>query len=186
MHVTFNFSASRCVVDVDPELGLVRVVQMDVAQDAGRVVNPAQAAGQIRGGSLMGIGLATMEHLQARDGQILNPSWETYMVPSSVDAPTINVQFVENAEPGIPFGMRGIAELPHVQAPPAVVAAIRAASGQQVSGMPASPEVVSGVTDGFQAMDIVSAGQRPTRGPWKTPRNRDKYGPWQAQVPDQG
>lgn len=186
MHVTFNFSASRCVVDVDVELGLVRVVQMDVAQDAGRVVNPAQAAGQIRGGSLMGIGLATMEHLQARDGHILNPSWETYMVPSAVDAPTINVRFVENAEPGIPFGMRGIAELPHVQAPPAVVAAIRAATGRQISGMPASPEVVSGVSDGFQAVDVVSAGQQPTLGPWKTPRKRDRYGPWRAQVPDEG
>lgn len=185
MHVTFNFSASRCVVDVDPELGLVRVVQMDVAQDAGRVVNPAQAAGQIRGGSLMGIGLATMEHLQARDGQILNPSWETYMVPSAVDAPTINVRFVENAEPGIPFGMRGIAELPHVQAPPAVVAAIRAATGRQINGMPASPEVVSGVTDGFHATDIVSAAKNPTFGPWKTPRKLDKYGPWRAEVPDQ-
>ncbi len=185
MHVTFNFSASRCVVDVDPELGLVRVVQMDVAQDAGRVVNPAQAEGQIRGGSLMGIGLATMEHLQARDGHILNPSWETYMVPTTIDAPTINVRFLENAEPGIPFGMRGIAELPHVQAPPAVMAAVRAAVGRQLNGMPASPDTVSGITGGYQPVKLVSAGQRPTLGPWKAPRTREEYGPWRAQVPGQ-
>jgi len=184
IHVTFNFSASRCVVDVDRELGLVRVVQMDVAQDAGRVVNPAQAAGQIRGGSLMGMGLATMEHLQARDGHILNPSWETYMVPTLIDAPTINVKFLENAEPGVPYGMRGIAELPHVQAPPAVMAAIRAATGLQLSGMPASVDTVSGVTSGYQGVEVVSAGERPTLGPWKAPRNRDEYGPWRARVAD--
>ena len=183
MHVTFNFSASRCVVDVDPELGLVRVVQMDVAQDAGRVVNPAQAAGQIRGGSLMGIGLATMEHLQARDGHILNPSWETYMVPTTIDAPTINVRFIENAEPGVPYGMRGIAELPHVQAPPAVMAAIRAATGRQLSGMPASVDTVSGVSSGYRDVGVVSAGQPPTLGPWKVPRTRSEYGPWRARVP---
>jgi CO/xanthine dehydrogenase Mo-binding subunit len=183
MHVTFNFSASRCVVDVDAELGLVRVVQMDVAQDAGRVVNPAQAAGQIRGGSLMGMGLAAMEHLQARDGHILNPSWETYMVPTTIDAPTINVRFIENAEPGVPYGMRGIAELPHVQAPPAVMAAIRAATGRQLSGMPASLDTVSGVTSGYQTVDIVSAGQHPTLGPWKAPLTHDGYGPWRARVP---
>ncbi|MCB0950675.1 MAG: molybdopterin-dependent oxidoreductase [Mycobacterium sp.] len=183
MHVTFNFSASRCVVDVDPELGLVRVVQMDVAQDAGRVVNPAQAAGQIRGGALMGMGLATMENLQAHDGHILNPGWETYLVPSTVDAPTINVRFLENAEPGVPYGMRGIAELPHVQAPPAVMAAIRAAIGRQLSRMPASLDTVSGVTSGYQPVQIVSAGQPPTRGPWKAASTRGEYGPWRAQVP---
>lgn len=184
VHVTFNFSANRCVVDVDPELGLVRVVQMDVAQDAGRVVNPAQAAGQIRGGSLMGMGLATMEHLQAHDGHILNCSWDTYLVPTTIDAPTINVRFLEHAEPGIPHGMRGIAELPHVQAPPAVMAAIRAATGRQLSGMPARLDTVSGVTSGYQAIGVASAGERPTLGPWKATRDRDEYGPWRARVPD--
>jgi CO/xanthine dehydrogenase Mo-binding subunit len=72
MHVTLDFSANRCVVDVDVELGLVKVVQMDVAQDVGRVVNPIAAHGQICGGSVMGMGLALMENLQAEGGHLLN------------------------------------------------------------------------------------------------------------------
>ncbi len=143
MHVAFNFSATRCTVDVDPELGLVRVVRMDVAQDVGRTVNPAQATGQIAGGILMGMGLALMEEFPYVDGVPTRRTWDDYLVPTMIDAPDIEVTFLENAEPGIPYGMRGIAELPHVQGPPAVLAALRAATGLPLPSIPATPERVA-------------------------------------------
>lgn len=147
IHVAFNFSATRCTVDVDRELGLVRVVQMDVAQDVGRTVNPAQANGQIAGGILMGVGIALMEEFPYVDGVPTRRTWDDYLVPTIIDAPEINVTFFENAEPGIPYGMRGIAELPHVQGPPAVLAALRAATGLPLPSIPATPERIVNVHD---------------------------------------
>lgn len=145
IHVAFNFSATRCTVDVDPELGLVRVVQMDVAQDVGRTVNPAQATSQIEGGILMGVGLALTEEFPYVDGVPTRRTWDDYLVPTIIDAPEINVTLLEYAEPGIPYGMRGIAELPHVQGPPAVLAAIRAATGLPLPSIPATPARVADV-----------------------------------------
>ena len=91
-HVALTFSANRCVVDVDPELGLARVVQMDVAQYGGRIVNPAQAHGQIAGGSLMGLGLALSESLDYADGQLMNGDWGGYLIPTLADAPLVNCE----------------------------------------------------------------------------------------------
>ena len=79
--VTINFSAARAVVDVDVELGLVKCVQLDVVQDVGRVVNPAQAAGQIEGGMVMGMGMALIEELVVDEGRMVNTTGENYHVP---------------------------------------------------------------------------------------------------------
>ena len=142
IHVAFNFSANRCTLDVDLELGLVRVVRMDIAQDVGCVVNPAQASGQIEGGNLMGMGMALMEEFPYVNGVPTRRTWDDYLVPTIIDAPEIDVTFFENPEPGIPYGMRGIAELPHVQGPPAVLAALRSATGLALPSIPATPEVI--------------------------------------------
>lgn len=166
IHVAFNFSATRCTVDVDRELGLVRVVQMDVAQDVGRTVNPAQASGQIEGGLLMGVGLALTEEFPYDDGVPTRRTWDDYLVPTIIDAPEINVTFLENAEPGIPYGMRGIAELPHVQGPPAVLAALRAATGLPLPSIPATPARVADVHE-------EPAPTAPPKGPTRT-RSSDR------------
>lgn len=144
VHVTLDFSANRCTVDVDAELGLVKVVQMDVAQDVGRVVNPIAAHGQICGGSVMGMGLALMENLQAENGHLVNVDWSTYLIPTAVDVPVINTRFVEEPEPGISYGIKGMAELPHVQSPPAVLSALRAATGLPLPAAPATAEMLAG------------------------------------------
>ncbi len=170
MHVTLAFSANRCVVDVDRELGLVKVIQMDVAQDVGRVVNPVSAHGQIAGGSVMGMGLALMEHLQAAGGHLLNTDWSTYLIPTSVDVPVINTRFVEEPEPGISYGIKGMAELPHVQAPPAVLSALRAATGRSLPVAPATAEMLAGIVDGDQPMTLVDTGRDERRGPWRVAR----------------
>lgn len=153
MHVTVDFSANRCVIDVDAELGLVKVVQMDVAQDVGRVVNPVAAHGQITGGSVMGMGLALMENLQAVDGHPLNTDFATYLIPTAVDVPLINTRFIEEPEPGISYGIKGMGELPHCQSPPAVLAALRAATGRELPAAPATAEMLAGIEEGTRGND---------------------------------
>ena len=178
VHVTFGFSANRCVVDVDLELGLVKVVQMDVVQDIGNVINPVQARGQIEGGSVQGMGLALMEDLKAEGGRLLNASWRTYHIPTIVDAPVVNPEFVCYPEPGYHYGWKGIAELPHVQAPPAVLAAVRAATGLELPFAPASPEYVSGILSDRSAMSLSETPGAERRGPWRVPAPPRDSGPW--------
>jgi CO/xanthine dehydrogenase Mo-binding subunit len=143
VHVALSFSANRCVVDVDAELGLARVVQMDVVQDAGRVAHPALALGQVTGGSLMGLGFALSESLDYRDGRPVNGDWRDYHLPRMTDAPVVNCRFVESPGPGIPFGFNGIGEMPHVQAPAAILSALRAATGRDLPAAPATAERIA-------------------------------------------
>jgi CO/xanthine dehydrogenase Mo-binding subunit len=178
MHVTLDFSANRCVVDVDVELGLVKVVQMDVAQDVGRVVNPVAAHGQICGGSVMGMGLALMENLKMDGGNPVNTDFSTYLIPTTVDVPVINTRFIEEPEPGISYGIKGMAELPHVQSPPAVLSALRAATGRALPVAPATAEMLAGVIDSDQSMTMVDVGRDERRGPWQVPGDTRRTGPW--------
>lgn len=178
VHVTFGFSANRCVVDVDTDLGLVKVVQMDVVQDIGTAVNPVQAHGQIEGGSVQGMGLALMEHLNAEGGHLLNPNWRSYHIPTIVDAPEIKSELACYPEPDYPFGWKGIAELPHVQAPPAVLAAIRAATALELPAAPATPEQVSGIAGATEPMALHDAREDERRGPWNVKPSSRKSGPW--------
>jgi CO/xanthine dehydrogenase Mo-binding subunit len=183
VHVTIGFSANRCVVDVDAELGLVRVVQMDVLQDIGRIVNPSQAHGQVEGGSVMGMGLALTEHLDAEGGHLLNADWRGYHVPTIVDAPVINSAFVEYPEPGYDFGWKGIAELPHCQAPPSVVAAVRDATGLQLPMAPVTPDLVSQVTTPDAHLTLTAVDDAGTYGPWQVrpPGTGELIGPWRVE-----
>ncbi|HEX2770872.1 MAG TPA: xanthine dehydrogenase subunit D, partial [Micromonosporaceae bacterium] len=80
-HVQYAFAAHRATVDVDVELGLVRVVEIATAQDVGKAVNPQAVRGQIHGGTAQGLGLALMEEVQVVDGVIRNPSFTDYLIP---------------------------------------------------------------------------------------------------------
>jgi len=108
VHVCFAFAAERAVVDVDTELGLVRVVQIAAAIDVGRVLNPVGLAGQIDGGTAQGLGFALMEELQLHDGLIRNPSFTDYLIPTILDVPPIVSVVVEEPEPGVPYGLKGV------------------------------------------------------------------------------
>ena len=100
VHVGFLFGAQRAVVDVDEELGLVRVVQLATAQDVGFAINPQSVIGQIEGGSAQGLGLALMEEIQLKDGEIANASFTDYLLPTTLDMPKVEVELVEEPEPG--------------------------------------------------------------------------------------
>ncbi|HXJ63486.1 MAG TPA: molybdopterin cofactor-binding domain-containing protein, partial [Actinomycetota bacterium] len=95
VHAGYCMSAHRAVVDVDSELGLLRVVQVDTAQDVGRAINPAAVVGQIQGGILQGVGLAVMEELVVTDGRVVNPSFTDYLLPTILDAPHVEAVLLE-------------------------------------------------------------------------------------------
>jgi CO/xanthine dehydrogenase Mo-binding subunit len=144
-HVQYGFAAHRAVVDVDVELGLVRVVELNCAQDVGKAMNPQAVLGQIHGGSAQGLGLAVMEEIQITDGKIRNPSFTDYLIPTILDMPPMNVDVLELADPHAPYGLRGVGEPPTISSTPAIVAAIRAATGLALTRAPVRPEHITGV-----------------------------------------
>jgi CO/xanthine dehydrogenase Mo-binding subunit len=139
-HVQYAFSAHRAVVDVDVELGLVKVVALDTAQDVGKAINPDAVVGQIQGGSAQGMGLALMEEVVVRDGIVQNPSFTDYLIPTILDMPPMKIEVLEYADPHAPYGVRGVGEPPTISSGPAVAAAIRAATGRALRRVPIRPE----------------------------------------------
>jgi CO/xanthine dehydrogenase Mo-binding subunit len=139
-HVQYAFAAHRAVVDVDIELGLVKVVELTTAQDVGKAMNPQAVVGQIQGGTAQGLGLALMEEIQIVDGIVKNPSFTDYLLPTILDMPPMNVDVLELADPHAPYGLRGVGEPPTISSTPAIVAAIRAATGVPLRRVPVRPE----------------------------------------------
>ena len=139
-HVAFAFVAHRAVVDVDPELGIVKVVQIATAQDVGRALNPLSVIGQIEGGIAQGLGLAVMEEIIVEDGKVRNPSFTDYLLPTALDAPEVLAALIEEPEPMAPLGAKGVGEPPCVSSTPAIVAAIRDATGRALSRVPVRPQ----------------------------------------------
>ncbi|NUU22771.1 MAG: xanthine dehydrogenase subunit D [Streptomycetaceae bacterium] len=143
-HVQYTFCAHRAVVDVDVELGLVKVVELAAAQDVGRMLNPLSVLGQIHGGSAQGLGLAVMEEILVADGKVRNPSFTDYLIPTILDTPPMPVDVLERADPHAPYGLRGVGEAPTLSSTPAIVAAIRAATGLALDRVPVRPEHLTG------------------------------------------
>jgi xanthine dehydrogenase D subunit len=143
-HVSFAFAAHRAVVDVDLDLGLVRVVEVATAQDVGRVLHPLQVTGQIEGGIAQGVGLAVMEEIVLEGGKVKNPSFTDYLIPTALDMPEVRIgALIEEPEPGAPFGAKGVGEPPTISSTPAVVAAIRAATGLDLARVPVRPQDIA-------------------------------------------
>jgi xanthine dehydrogenase D subunit len=129
-HTAFAFAAQRAVVDVDVDLGLVKVVQIAAAHDVGRALNPLAVRGQIEGGVAQGLGLAVMEEIIQVDGRIRNASFTDYLLPTMLDVPPVEIALIEQIEPLAPLGAKGVGEPPCIVATPAIVAAIRDAIRQ--------------------------------------------------------
>jgi len=128
------------VVDVDTELGLVKVVELTSAQDVGKAMNPLALAGQIHGGTAQGLGLALMEEIQVVNGAVRNPSFTDYLIPTILDMPPMRLDILELADPHAPYGLRGAGEPPTISSTPAIVAAIRAATGRPLTRVPVRPD----------------------------------------------
>jgi xanthine dehydrogenase D subunit len=145
-HVQYAFAAHRAVVDVDTELGLVKVVELACAQDVGRALNPQAVVGQIQGGSAQGLGLAIMEEIQVSGGLIRNPSFTDYLIPTILDMPPMPIEVLEYPDPSAPYGLRGVGEAPTISSGPAVAAAIRAATGLDLARIPIRPDYMTGTS----------------------------------------
>jgi xanthine dehydrogenase D subunit len=143
-HTQFAFCVHRAVVDVDVELGLVKVVELAAVQDVGKILNPVSLEGQIHGGSAQGLGLALMEEIQVKDGRIANPSFTDYLIPTILDMPPMRLEILEHPDPHAPYGLRGAGEPPTLSSTPAIVAAIRAACDRPLNQIPVRPEHITG------------------------------------------
>ncbi|MGW6597642.1 xanthine dehydrogenase family protein molybdopterin-binding subunit [Streptomyces sp. NPDC055036] len=149
-HVQYSFAAHRAVVEVDTELGLVKVVELAVAQDVGKALNPLSVLGQIQGGTTQGLGVAVMEEIivDPVTAKVRNPSFTDYLIPTILDTPTIPVDVLELADEHAPYGLRGIGEAPTLSSTPAVLAAIRNATGLELNRTPVRPEHLTGTGTG--------------------------------------
>jgi xanthine dehydrogenase D subunit len=144
-HVQLALCVHRAIVDVDVELGLVKVVELAAVQDVGRIMNRSALEGQIHGGTAQGLGLALMEEIQLSDGQVRNPSFTDYLIPTILDMPPMRLEILENADPHAPYGLRGAGEPPTLSSTPAIAAAVRAATGLALPRVPIRPEhIVAG------------------------------------------
>jgi xanthine dehydrogenase D subunit len=142
-HADFAVAGHRAVVDVDVELGLVKVVRVDTAQDVGLALNPQSVRGQIEGGILQGVGLAVMEELVMDDGVILNPTFTDYLLPTILDAPDVEALLIEQEGSWGPYGAKGVGEPPTISSTAAIAAAIRAATGREIARVPVRPQDIA-------------------------------------------
>lgn len=143
-HVAFSFCAHRAVVDVDIELGLVRVVELAVAQDVGKAMNPMAVEGQIEGGSVQGLGLALMEEIVVDSlGKVRNPSFTDYLIPTILDVPPMPITLFEFAHPDSPYGLNGVGEPPTLSSTPAILNALRNATGLELPRIPVRPDDIA-------------------------------------------
>jgi CO/xanthine dehydrogenase Mo-binding subunit len=147
IHACLAFAAERAVVEVDAELGVVRVVQIAAAMDVGKVINPMGLEGQVEGGIAQGLGLALMETLQVKNGVIANPSFTDYLIPTAMDVPPVLTAAVEVPEPGSPYGLKGVGESPTIVATAAIVGALRAATGRELNRVPVAPDELVGLAE---------------------------------------
>ena len=142
-HMQFAFAAHRAVVDVDTELGLIKVVELATAQDVGKAINPLAVEGQLEGGAAQGLGLAVMEEIQVKDGVIRNASFTDYLLPTILDMPPVRMDILELGDPHAPYGLKGVGEPPTISSGPAIVAAIRAATGREINRVPVRPQDIT-------------------------------------------
>ncbi|MGH9057682.1 MAG: xanthine dehydrogenase subunit D [Acidimicrobiales bacterium] len=139
-HIAFAFAAHRAVVDVDVDLGLVRVVELATAQDVGKAINPLAVEGQIEGGSAQGLGLALLEEVQVEEGRVRNPSFTDYLIPTILDMPPVQIDLLELPHPDSPYGLNGVGEPPTLSSTPAIMNAVRAAVGLDLVRVPLRPD----------------------------------------------
>ena len=133
------------IVDLhaDPETGKVTILRATIAQDAGKAIHPSYVEGQMQGGTAQGIGWGLNEEYFMNDrGSMTNSTFLDYRMPVANDLPMIDTVIVEVANPGHPFGVRGVGEVNIVPPPAAIANAINQAIGVRMSRLPMNPNTV--------------------------------------------
>jgi CO/xanthine dehydrogenase Mo-binding subunit len=143
-----GFGTHICDVEVDTDLGIVRVIRYTAIQDVGRAIHPGYVEGQLQGGVVQGIGWAlNEEYIYNKDGKVDNPGFLDYRMPVCSDMPMIDCGLVEVPNSKHPQGVKGVGEVPLVPVMAAVANAIYNALGKRFYSLPMSPPKVSEVLD---------------------------------------
>jgi aldehyde oxidoreductase len=137
-YAVYGFGAHLAEIEVDIELGTIRVLKIVAAHDVGKAINPALVEGQIEGGVAQGLGLALMEEFHPGKGENLHD----YLIPTIGDVPPIESILIEDASPVGPFGAKGIGEQALIPTAPAILNAIHDATGVRIRRVPATPDRV--------------------------------------------
>ncbi|MFQ5762179.1 MAG: xanthine dehydrogenase family protein molybdopterin-binding subunit, partial [Candidatus Bathyarchaeia archaeon] len=136
------FFAQAIEVEVDTETGEVEVKRIFAAKDAGRIINPVGAEGQVQGAVSQGLGYALSEDIVMEKGRVLNPNFLKYVTPSAVDMPPLDIHFAETYEPAGPYGAKGLGEPALVPVAPAIANAVHDATGVRIYSLPITPEKI--------------------------------------------
>jgi len=132
-----SFAGQIVDVEVDPETGKTDVLRFTMVQDAGKAIHPSYVEGQMQGGAVQGIGWAlNEEYYYSKDGKMDNASFLDYRMPTTLDIPMIDTVIVEVANPGHPYGVRGVGEAPIVSPQAAIANAIQDATGRRMTSLP--------------------------------------------------
>lgn len=138
-----SFSVHVATVEVDPETGRVRLLDLVAGQDVGRALNPTLVEGQLQGGAAQSVGLGMMEgYRYGEDGHLLNPNLLDYAIPTAMDLPAIRTVLVEEPCSDGPYGAKGVGEPPIIPGAAAVANAVHAAIGARITELPITPERV--------------------------------------------
>ena len=149
----FAWGTQIAQVLVDLETGQVSLEKLVAVHDAGRVINPGGARGQVEGGVIMGLGYALMEELLVDHGITQNPNFGTYLIPTAVDVPELIVRLVEVPEPYAPYGAKGLGEPPLTPTAPAILNAVVDAIGVPLYRIPLTSERVLAAIQSKQSVD---------------------------------
>ncbi|MBI3972027.1 MAG: xanthine dehydrogenase family protein molybdopterin-binding subunit [Chloroflexi bacterium] len=137
------FATNIVDVEVDPDTGKVTILRYTAVQDAGKAIHPSYVEGQMQGGTAQGIGWAlNEEYFMNERGELANASLLDYRMPTALDLPMLDTVIVEVPNPGHPFGVRGVGEVPIVEPPAAVANAINRATGRRMTRLPMSPAAI--------------------------------------------
>ena len=140
-----SFAGNIVDVKLDDETGKIDIVRFTAFQDAGKAIHPSYVEGQMQGGSVQGIGWAlNEEYFYDNNGDLKNSTFLDYRMPTSLDLPMIDTVIIEVANPGHPYGVRGVGEANIIPPPAAIANALYDASGIRINALPMSPVAVMG------------------------------------------
>jgi CO/xanthine dehydrogenase Mo-binding subunit len=137
---TYAWGADVVEVEVDPDTLEARPLAVTAVCEVGRAIHPVLCAGQIEGGTLQAVAWGLMEEVKLDRGRYLHDRLATYIIPTAMDAPRLEVHLLERPWAGGPFGAKGVGELPMDGGAPAAVAAVENATGIAAAEIPATPE----------------------------------------------
>jgi len=138
----YSFMTQAAEVEVDTRTGKVKVLKMVAAHDCGKAINPMLVEGQLEGSVVGGMGQALYEEVMIEKGQVLNPSFLDYGIPTAREIPEITSVEVETNDPEGPFGAKESGEGTQLAPAPAIINAIYDAIGVRFKSLPVTPEKI--------------------------------------------